>query len=75
MLLISGVSAPSIEDSMAMVAVALVLYGMIKFLSWTFSSSGKSFSLITTIIDFFLVSLSHIRMFCSIEKNTVLKYI
>ncbi len=42
MLLISGVSAPSIEDSMAMVAVALVLYDMIKFLSWTFSSSGKS---------------------------------
>ncbi|XP_067217728.1 tapasin-like [Chanodichthys erythropterus] len=37
-----GVSAPSIEDSMAMVAVALLLYGMIKFLSWTFSSSGKS---------------------------------
>uniref|UniRef100_A0A671LK39 Ig-like domain-containing protein n=1 Tax=Sinocyclocheilus anshuiensis TaxID=1608454 RepID=A0A671LK39_9TELE len=35
------VSAPSIEDSMAMVAVALVLYGTIKFLSWTFSSSGK----------------------------------
>uniref|UniRef100_A0A672KRD4 Ig-like domain-containing protein n=1 Tax=Sinocyclocheilus grahami TaxID=75366 RepID=A0A672KRD4_SINGR len=37
-----SVSAPSIEDSMAMVAVALVLYGTIKFLSWTFSSSGKS---------------------------------
>ncbi|XP_043088972.1 tapasin-like [Puntigrus tetrazona] len=37
-----GVSAPSIEDSMAMVAVALVLYGMIKFLSWTFSSSDSS---------------------------------
>uniref|UniRef100_A0A8C1M9A4 Tapasin-related protein n=1 Tax=Cyprinus carpio TaxID=7962 RepID=A0A8C1M9A4_CYPCA len=36
------VSAPSIEDSMVMVAVALVLYGMIKFLSWTFSSSGES---------------------------------
>uniref|UniRef100_A0A671LMU3 Ig-like domain-containing protein n=1 Tax=Sinocyclocheilus anshuiensis TaxID=1608454 RepID=A0A671LMU3_9TELE len=35
------VSAPSIEDSMAMVAVALVLYGTIKFLSWTFSSSGN----------------------------------
>uniref|UniRef100_A0A8C2EH13 Ig-like domain-containing protein n=1 Tax=Cyprinus carpio TaxID=7962 RepID=A0A8C2EH13_CYPCA len=33
---------PSIEDSMAMVAVALVLYDMIKFLSWTFSSSGDS---------------------------------
>ncbi|XP_077051191.1 tapasin-like [Siphateles boraxobius] len=37
-----GVSAPSIEDSMAMVAVALVLYGMIKFLYWTFSSSDSS---------------------------------
>nr|UOF83934.1 tapbp [Danio rerio] len=36
-----GVAAPSIEDSMAMVAVALLLYGMIKFLSWTFSSSGE----------------------------------
>uniref|UniRef100_A0A671LND4 Ig-like domain-containing protein n=1 Tax=Sinocyclocheilus anshuiensis TaxID=1608454 RepID=A0A671LND4_9TELE len=41
MFCLSGVSAPSIEDSMAMVAVALVLYGTIKFLSWTFSSSGK----------------------------------
>uniref|UniRef100_A0A9J8CBX1 Ig-like domain-containing protein n=1 Tax=Cyprinus carpio carpio TaxID=630221 RepID=A0A9J8CBX1_CYPCA len=37
-----GVSAPSIEDSMAMVAVALVLYGLIKFLSWTLSSSDSS---------------------------------
>ncbi|XP_050956536.1 tapasin-like [Labeo rohita] len=37
-----GVSAPSIEDLMEMVAVALVFHGMIKFLSWTFSSSGKS---------------------------------
>ncbi|RXN38097.1 tapasin precursor [Labeo rohita] len=39
---VTGVSAPSIEDSMAMLAVALVLYGMIKFLSWTFSSSDSS---------------------------------
>ncbi|XP_026796932.3 tapasin [Pangasianodon hypophthalmus] len=37
-----GVSAPSIEDSMAMVAVALVLYGVIKVLFWTFSSNGTS---------------------------------
>ncbi|XP_016092310.1 tapasin-like [Sinocyclocheilus grahami] len=37
-----GVSAPSIEDSMAMVAVALVLYGLIKFLSWTFCASDSS---------------------------------
>ncbi|XP_063041510.1 TAP binding protein (tapasin), tandem duplicate 1 [Engraulis encrasicolus] len=35
-----GVSAPSIEDSMAMVAVALGLYGLIKVFSWTFSSPG-----------------------------------
>uniref|UniRef100_A0A6Q2WXM4 Ig-like domain-containing protein n=1 Tax=Esox lucius TaxID=8010 RepID=A0A6Q2WXM4_ESOLU len=34
-----GVSAPSIEDSMAMVAVALCLYGLIKVISWTFISS------------------------------------
>ncbi|XP_056336038.1 tapasin-like [Danio aesculapii] len=38
-LTVIGVGAPSIEDSMAMVAVALLLYGMIKFFSWTFSSS------------------------------------
>ncbi|KAL2080171.1 hypothetical protein ACEWY4_023964 [Coilia grayii] len=37
-----GVSAPSIEDSMAMVAVALGLYGLIKVFSWTFSSTGTS---------------------------------
>ncbi|XP_047195335.1 tapasin [Hippoglossus stenolepis] len=35
-----GFGSPSIEDSMAMVGVALVLYGLIKFVSWTFSSSG-----------------------------------
>ncbi|XP_046693926.1 tapasin-like [Silurus meridionalis] len=35
-----GVSAPSIEDSMAMVAVALVLYGVIKVFFWTLSSNG-----------------------------------
>ncbi|XP_028819562.1 tapasin-like [Denticeps clupeoides] len=39
---IIGVSAPSIEDSMAMVAVALVLYGLIKIISWTFTSSGTT---------------------------------
>ncbi|KAL0962364.1 hypothetical protein UPYG_G00339140 [Umbra pygmaea] len=37
-----GVSSPSIEDSMAMVAVALGLYGLIKVVSWTFSSSGSN---------------------------------
>uniref|UniRef100_UPI003AAEC6F0 TAP binding protein (tapasin), tandem duplicate 1 n=1 Tax=Centroberyx gerrardi TaxID=166262 RepID=UPI003AAEC6F0 len=36
-----GFSAPSIEDSMAMVGVALVLYGLIKLVSWTFISSGS----------------------------------
>ncbi|XP_068432398.1 TAP binding protein (tapasin), tandem duplicate 1 [Clinocottus analis] len=36
-----GFSSPSIEDSMAMVGVALVLYGLIKFVSWTFASSGS----------------------------------
>lgn len=35
-----GFSTPSIEDSMAMVGVALVLYGLIKFVSWTFTGSG-----------------------------------
>lgn len=37
-----GFSAPSIEDSMAMVGVALVLYGLIKFISWSFVGSGSS---------------------------------
>ncbi|KAM9738337.1 TAP binding protein (tapasin), tandem duplicate 1 [Menidia menidia] len=37
-----GFSGPSIEDSMAMVGVALVLYGFIKFISWTFTSSGSN---------------------------------
>lgn len=36
-----GFSTPSIEDSMAMVGVALVLYGLIKFVSWTFTGSGS----------------------------------
>ncbi|CAJ1083035.1 TAP binding protein (tapasin)%2C tandem duplicate 1 [Xyrichtys novacula] len=36
-----GFSVPSIEDSMAMVGVALVLYGLIKFVSWTFISSER----------------------------------
>ncbi|KAM4539778.1 TAP binding protein (tapasin), tandem duplicate 1 [Odontesthes bonariensis] len=36
-----GFSGPSIEDSMAMVGVALVLYGLIKLVSWTFISSGS----------------------------------
>uniref|UniRef100_A0AAQ4S6P7 Ig-like domain-containing protein n=1 Tax=Gasterosteus aculeatus aculeatus TaxID=481459 RepID=A0AAQ4S6P7_GASAC len=36
-----GFSSPSIEDSMAMVGVALVLYGLIKFASWTVTSSGN----------------------------------
>ncbi|MED6280995.1 hypothetical protein CHARACLAT_016835 [Characodon lateralis] len=35
-------SSPSIEDSMAMVGVALVLYGLIKFVSWTFTGSGSN---------------------------------
>ncbi|XP_017283161.1 TAP binding protein (tapasin), tandem duplicate 1 [Kryptolebias marmoratus] len=35
-------SSPSIEDSMAMVGVALVLYGLIKFVSWTFTGSDKT---------------------------------
>ncbi|XP_018601111.2 TAP binding protein (tapasin), tandem duplicate 1 [Scleropages formosus] len=39
---IVGVGGPSIEDSMAMVAVALGLYGIIKVVSWAFGSSGSS---------------------------------
>ncbi|KAG7501392.1 tapasin precursor [Solea senegalensis] len=39
---IIGLTSPSIEDSMAMVGVALVLYGLIKFVFWTFSSSGEA---------------------------------
>ncbi|KAI1886073.1 hypothetical protein AGOR_G00210270 [Albula goreensis] len=35
---IIGVGGPSIEDSMAMVAVALGLYGLIKLCSWMFST-------------------------------------
>nr|XP_015829501.2 TAP binding protein (tapasin), tandem duplicate 1 [Nothobranchius furzeri] len=38
---IIGFSSPSIEDSMAMVGVALVLYGLIKFVSWTLTGSGS----------------------------------
>ncbi|XP_077363339.1 TAP binding protein (tapasin), tandem duplicate 1 isoform X2 [Festucalex cinctus] len=37
-----GFSTPSIEDSMAMVGVALVLYGLIKIVSWTFLPSGSN---------------------------------
>lgn len=37
-----GFSSPSIEDSMAMVGVALVLYGFIKFVSWTFTGSASN---------------------------------
>lgn len=37
-----GFSSPSIEDSMAMVGVALVLYGLIKFVSWTFTGSDDN---------------------------------
>ncbi|XP_027892796.1 TAP binding protein (tapasin), tandem duplicate 1 [Xiphophorus couchianus] len=37
-----GFSSPSIEDSMAMVGVALVLYGLIKFVSWSFTGSGSN---------------------------------
>lgn len=37
-----GVSSPSIEDSMAMVGVALALYGLIQLVSWSFSSSGEA---------------------------------
>lgn len=37
-----GVSAPSVEDSMAMVAVALVLYGVIKVFFWSFSSTDTN---------------------------------
>ncbi|XP_051728993.1 tapasin-like isoform X13 [Ctenopharyngodon idella] len=51
---IVGVSAPSIEDSMAMVAVALLLYSMIKFLSWTFSSSDSSDSELEDKVKTFL---------------------
>uniref|UniRef100_A0A3Q3WSF1 Ig-like domain-containing protein n=1 Tax=Mola mola TaxID=94237 RepID=A0A3Q3WSF1_MOLML len=36
-----GFSTPTIEDSMAMVGVALALYGLIKFVSWTLTSSGR----------------------------------
>ncbi|CAL9690860.1 unnamed protein product [Knipowitschia caucasica] len=37
-----GFSSPSIEDSMALVGVALVLYGFIKFVSWTFTGSDDN---------------------------------
>ncbi|KAI4898298.1 hypothetical protein NFI96_033498 [Prochilodus magdalenae] len=39
---IIGVSAPSIEDSMAMVAVALLLYGLIKVFFWTFRKEQQT---------------------------------
>ncbi|XP_049607440.1 tapasin [Syngnathus scovelli] len=37
-----GFSTPSMEDSMVMMAVALVLYGLIKFISWLFLPSGPA---------------------------------
>ncbi|XP_077404972.1 TAP binding protein (tapasin), tandem duplicate 1 [Vanacampus margaritifer] len=37
-----GFSTPSIEDSMAMVGVALVLYGLIKIVSWTILPSDSN---------------------------------
>ncbi|XP_061674670.1 tapasin-like isoform X2 [Syngnathoides biaculeatus] len=39
---LAGFSTLSMEDSMAMVAVALVLYGLIKFVSWTVLPSGSN---------------------------------
>ncbi|XP_077599268.1 TAP binding protein (tapasin), tandem duplicate 1 [Stigmatopora nigra] len=36
-----GFSSPSVEDSMAMVGVALVLYGLFKLVSWTFIPTGS----------------------------------
>ncbi|XP_036371940.1 tapasin-like [Megalops cyprinoides] len=39
---IIGVRGPSVEDSMAMVAVALGLYGLIKIFSWTFGTTGST---------------------------------
>ncbi|XP_068603187.1 tapasin-like [Brachionichthys hirsutus] len=39
---VAGFNSPSIEDSMAMVGVALVLYGLIKFISWLFTFSGSA---------------------------------
>lgn len=41
-LVVAAVSTPSIEDSMAMVGVALVLYGLIKLVSWTVSGPGMN---------------------------------
>lgn len=40
-LTVTGLTSPSIEDSMAMVGVALLLYGLIHFGWWTFSSSEQ----------------------------------
>ncbi|CAN9500063.1 unnamed protein product [Ophioblennius macclurei] len=37
-----GLTSPSIEDSMAMVGVALVLYGLIKLVWWIFISSDSA---------------------------------
>ncbi|XP_077446445.1 tapasin-like [Stigmatopora argus] len=36
-----GFSSPSVEDSMAMVGVALALYGLFKLVSWTFIPTGS----------------------------------
>ncbi|XP_029961835.1 tapasin-like [Salarias fasciatus] len=37
-----GFSSPSIEDSMAMVGVALLIFGLIKVVWWTVSGSGSA---------------------------------
>lgn len=39
---IMAVTAPSLEDSMAMVGVALLLYGLIKVVSWSVGGSGTA---------------------------------
>ncbi|XP_069055104.1 TAP binding protein (tapasin), tandem duplicate 1 [Lepisosteus oculatus] len=39
---IAGVGGPTVEDSMAMVAVALLLYGLIKIVSWTLKTTDSS---------------------------------
>uniref|UniRef100_A0A4W5KT63 Ig-like domain-containing protein n=1 Tax=Hucho hucho TaxID=62062 RepID=A0A4W5KT63_9TELE len=49
---ITGVSAPSIEDYMAMVAVALGIYGLIKVVSWTFSSGSDDANAQEKVITF-----------------------
>lgn len=56
---------------MAMVGVALVLYGLIKFISWTFTSSGSKLS--RNFFFFFLKAATNSHSSSQVKKQTKFK--